>query len=270
MTASREWTSSGSVGAGGDWKGVPPRADNPMSWSLPLFRLSGIDVRIHLIFLAVIVIELGRAALAGREPGSGVPLGLTWTAIGLAMLWLVVLVHEFAHCLVARRLGGTAIEILAWPLGGLATPTPPTRWKAHLITALAGVLVTLLVFVVLGAVLWFRTGSIAATFPNVLSSNGTLDGMMATSNSWWLTLLFVTHWMNAILLLVNLLPILPFDGARILQALLWRGRGFGPAMRLTERIGGYGAVVLGVWEVRRRTRPASRPCPGDGCTRPRR
>ena len=59
MTASREWTRSGSVGAGGDWKGVPPRVDNPMSWSLPLFRLSGIDVRIHLIFLAVIVIELG-------------------------------------------------------------------------------------------------------------------------------------------------------------------------------------------------------------------
>ena len=246
MTASREWTGTGSVGAGGDWKGVPPRADNPMSWSLPLFRLLGIDVRIHLIFLAVILIELGRAALTGREPGTGVPLGLAWTAIGLAMLWLVVLVHELAHCLVARRLGGTASEILTWPLGGLATPTPPTRWTAHLMTALAGVLVTLLLFIALAVVLWIRTGSIAATFPNVLSTDGPLDGMMATSSSWWLTLLFVTHWMNTIVLLVNLLPILPFDGARVLQALLWRGRGYGPAMRLTERIGGYGAVVLGV------------------------
>lgn len=246
MTTDREWTNDKKVGSGGDWKGIPPRMDNPMSWSVPLFRVLGIDVRIHIFFLAVILIELGRTALAGRETVGGVPLGLAWTGIGLAMLWLVVLVHELAHCLAARWLGGTATEILAWPLGGLAAPTPPTRWMAHLITALAGVFATLVVFVVLALVLWFMTGSSVVALPHILSANGILDGILVTSGSWWLTLLFVTHWMNTILLVVNLLPILPFDGARVLQALLWRGWGYGPAMRLTERIGGYGAVALGV------------------------
>lgn len=241
-----EWTNGDESASGGDWKGVPPRADNPMSWSLPLFRLFGIDVRIHILFLAVILIELGRAALAGREPGGGVPLGLAWTGIGLGMLFVVALMHELAHCLAARRLGGSAPEILLWPLGGLAVPVPPTRWRAHLITALAGLFATLVVFVVLGSVLWFETGSFEVAFPNIFSAHGILGGILVTSGSWWLTLLFVTHWMNTILLLANLLPILPFDGARVLQALLWRGRGYGPAMSLTERIGGYGAVALGV------------------------
>jgi Zn-dependent protease len=246
MMTDHERPNDGEFTSTGDWKCLPPRADNPMSWSLPLFRLFGIDVRIHILFLGVVLIELGRAALAGREPGGGVPLGLAWTGIGLGMLFIVVLIHELAHCLAARRLGGSAPEILLWPLGGLAAPVPPTRWRAHLVTALAGLLVTLVVFVLLGSVLWFETGSLEVAFPNIFSAQGILGGILVTSGSWWLTLLFVTHWMNTILLLVNLLPILPFDGARVLQALLWRGRGYGPAMSLTERIGGYGAVALGL------------------------
>ena len=43
---------------GGDWQGVRPSLDNPMSWSLLLGRMAGISVRIHIIFLVFIIIEL--------------------------------------------------------------------------------------------------------------------------------------------------------------------------------------------------------------------
>ena len=33
---------------GGDWQGVRPTFDNPMSWSVPLARIFGIAVRVHI------------------------------------------------------------------------------------------------------------------------------------------------------------------------------------------------------------------------------
>ncbi|MCH7765652.1 MAG: M50 family metallopeptidase [Acidobacteria bacterium] len=55
-----------------------------------------------------------------------------------AILFVVVLVHEFGHCFGARYTGGEADEILIWPLGGLAYASPPHNAKAHMITTVAG------------------------------------------------------------------------------------------------------------------------------------
>ena len=41
---------------GGDWQGIRPTLDNPLSWSLPVGRCFGIAVRVHLIFLVFVVI----------------------------------------------------------------------------------------------------------------------------------------------------------------------------------------------------------------------
>ena len=41
---------------GGDWQGVRPTFDNPMTWSVPLMRFAGIAVRVHLIFIIIIVV----------------------------------------------------------------------------------------------------------------------------------------------------------------------------------------------------------------------
>ena len=47
---------------GGDYQGIPPSLDNPMTWALPLGRFMGIAIRVHLIFLIVVVVQLLIAA----------------------------------------------------------------------------------------------------------------------------------------------------------------------------------------------------------------
>lgn len=234
---------------GGDWKGRPPRAENPMTWSLPLFRLMKVEIRIHALFLALILVETARSAIAGRGPEDTMPLGMGWTLYALCALWFVVLLHEFAHCVMARCLGGAADEILMWPLGGLATTSPPNRWQAHLLTALAGPLASGGLFVVCAVPLWLSTHSTAVVFPSLFRGGGILDGIIvitAEENALLLTSVFLLHCMNSLVLLANLLPILPFDGARILHAALWSRVGYVRAMKGVERVGVAGAVVLAV------------------------
>ena len=240
------WRLPGGGTAEGGWGGLSPRAGNPMSWSMPLIRIAGTELRVHVIFLLLVAIELIRVSLAGRGQTEGVPLGITWTLVALLSLFIVLLIHESAHAIVARRFGGTAPEILVWPLGGLAFPLLPRSWQAHLLTALAGPAANLLLFMACGGLLWSLNGDLSAVVPDVFSRAGIMDGLLATHESWFETALFVLHWMNAIVLLVNLLPILPFDGGRALQALLWRGLGYVRAMVLTERLGFVLAIMFAI------------------------
>lgn len=239
----------GGAGSGfaGDWGGLRPRFEDPMSWSLPMASVGKIDLRIHALFLLFVVIELARATLVDRDSGGYAPLALPWTALWLIFLWWLVLAHEVGHTVVARMLGGKPREILMWPLGGLARARTYPGWSAYLLTSLAGPAVNLIVFVVLGSVLLWQTGNMSVVFPPpLLDSEFLAPGIVATADSWFLTGLFIIHWANAIVLAFNLLPLFPFDGAHIVLALVWRSKGYVPAMRVVARMGVIGAVVLGI------------------------
>jgi Zn-dependent protease len=233
---------------GGDWQGIRPSFDNPMSWSLLLGRVSGIAVRVHIIFLIFIVIELLRA-VAPIQGGSGmltVSLGLM--AISMASLFLVVLAHEFGHCIACRSTGGQANEILMWPLGGLAYCQPPHDWRAHLITVVGGPLVNVVICLLATLVLGLVTGRWwGVAVPNPLTFAGLADPEVA--NSWPRMALFVLNTISLVLLLFNLLPIFPLDGGRVLQALLWPRLGYVGSMRISVRAGYIGAIVLGIFGV---------------------
>ncbi len=84
-----------------------------MNWSFPLFRIFGIEIRVHWFMLLMIGILLLQAA-----PGGSVALG--YMAAGLVILILSILFHEFGHCWMAIRQRGHAEKILIWPLGGLS------------------------------------------------------------------------------------------------------------------------------------------------------
>jgi Zn-dependent protease len=84
-----------------------------MNWSFPLFRLFGIEIRIHWFMLLMIGVLLLQAA-----PGGMVALGFMVT--GLLILLISILFHEFGHCWMAIRQRGHAEKILIWPLGGLS------------------------------------------------------------------------------------------------------------------------------------------------------
>src|SRR5687768_5518661 len=120
---------------------------DPFAWSFPLGRLFGITVRIHWLFPFVAVGWVLHMALykpyKEYKPTEGIWID---ACILMLILFVSVLLHEFGHCLAARRCGGDGSEVLIWPLGGLANVELPHRPQAHLVTAAAGPATNLLLF----------------------------------------------------------------------------------------------------------------------------
>ncbi len=115
---------------------------DPLSWSVPLFRAFGIQVRLHILY---IVITLGFILReASKRPDTWVEATLIW----VVALFVIVLLHEFGHCFAARREGGEANEVLMWPLGGLAFCEVPHLARAHFITAAGGPFVNVVICLV--------------------------------------------------------------------------------------------------------------------------
>jgi len=107
---------------------------DPMSWSIPVFRAFGIQVKVHLLFfIFTIGMFLRQVGMKGNP--------IWWVDVFLftvVALFLSVLLHEFGHCFGARHVGGDAKEVLIWPLGGLAYVDVPHNARAHFITVVAG------------------------------------------------------------------------------------------------------------------------------------
>lgn len=140
-------------------------------------------------------------------------------------LFAMVLMHEFGHALACRQVGGSAREILLWPLGGVAYVSPPPRPGAVLWSIAAGPLVNLFlipVFKLLGIV------AIASGW--------------AVENPAIYSLLERLAFINIALLIFNLLPIYPLDGGQILRALLWFGLGPVKSLTVASAIGIAGAA----------------------------
>src|SRR3984957_11695745 len=133
---------------------------DPISWSFPLGRMFGVQVRIHILFVIFFIGSMLRVAFAPEDPthvAVKLPDG-AWIDIFviLILLFLSVLAHEFGHVFGARSVGGDCQEILMWPLGGLAYVDVPHTPRANFISTAAGpavnlflcVLCTLLLLVV--------------------------------------------------------------------------------------------------------------------------
>jgi len=216
--------------------------DNPINWSIGAGRLFGIAIRVHILFLfgALVVI-----AQAFRENPDGGITGIVESLGAIALMFLIVLVHEFGHCFGARGVGGSAEEILMWPLGGLATVRPPHRPGAHLVTALAGPAVNVVFCLVTAAVLIAWTGNALAvpTDPFHMFRPLSPEGFDMWPVQKWLVIFFGLNYM---ILLFNLAPVYPLDGGQALQALLWPRMGYRDSMMLASGIGMVGAIGFGV------------------------
>lgn len=222
---------------GGDWQGLRPTLDNPMTWSVTVGRILAVTVRVHLVFVVYLVAELLRGSFGETALGFGP------TLLFLGCLFGTVFLHEMGHILACRRVGGTADEVLMWPLGGLAYCRPPNDWRAHLVTAMGGPLVNVAILAVLTPTLGLVTGRWwGLALPNPFALLLPLD----VSASWWLMTLFFANAVSLVLLLFNLLPIFPLDGGRITQALLWPRLGYTRSMRVAVRCGYVGAIALAI------------------------
>jgi Zn-dependent protease len=198
---------------------------------LTLGWVAGIRVRLHGLFLFFILFELLRALTND---------GWMWTLSAVLplelLLFTFVLLHEFGHCYGCRTVGGTADDVLIWPLGGLAFCDPPPRPLDHLVTTLAGPMVNLMSMVLLAPPLAFF-GAFSPALFNPLRLPVDVQGP-----AFYLALAW---YVNYCLLLFNmLLPIYPFDLGRVVQELLWFRFGFVRATAIATTIGMAGAVLL--------------------------
>jgi Zn-dependent protease len=218
-----------------------------MRQSLRLCRVAGIPVGVNWSVFVILILITG--IVAGNvlpQVAAGRSAGLYW-AVGIptALLFLAsLLAHEAAHAVVARRKGVGVRSITLWMLGGVAQldGDPPSA-RADLAIAAAGPLTSLAAGMLL---------ALAAAGAGVAGTPAVIVAALAWTGA-----------TNVFLAVFNLLPGAPFDGGRILRALVWmrsgdRARGdriaTGAGQLVGAALAGVGVVQLiilgrtdGVW-----------------------
>jgi stage IV sporulation protein FB len=181
-------------------------------------RIFGIDIWLHWLLLVLLLYDLFTLWTNTANTAEDFALHLTWRVA----TFLVILLHEFGHCYAAHRVGGRASAVVLWPFGGLAHCDAPMTPRAQFWVAAGGPLVNVAMAIILGVVLLTPLVPVEAQ-PHLFS-------FQPPGSSYILSFIFGVFQWNIILLVLNLLPIYPLDGGRILQSILWgRLESFGNA-----------------------------------------
>ncbi len=180
------------------------------SWSLNLGRPFGVELRLHAIFLLLLLICITSALGQGAD-----------TARGFA-LWLILLsavvLRELARAIASLGLGISLTGLTVLPTGGLPTfaATGSLSPRAERRLAFVGPLTNLIA---------------AATFAGLaLSSSPTLSLLQHP----WISVHFLLRslvWANLLLGVLHLLPAVPLDAGRVFRAETERDRGPATAVR---------------------------------------
>lgn len=170
-----------------------------MSWSFPIGRLLGSELRVHVTFF-LILIWIG---VAGYTDG-GWPTAIESLALIVA-IFACVIAHEYGHALMARRFGIRTPDITLLPIGGLARlERMPEKPAQEIAVALAGPAVNIAIWAVLIVV--FRADT-------SIDNLSTIDD---PGHGFWARIAVI----NLFLAAFNLIPAFPMDGGRVLRALL--------------------------------------------------
>jgi len=194
-----------------------------MGWSLPIFRIAGIQLRIHVTFVLLIAwLAFGYYAQGGSPAAAeGV--------IFVLLLFLCVVLHEFGHALAAKAFGINTPDITLLPIGGVARlERMPEEPKQELLIAVAGPAVN----VVIALGLFVAGGSFINPFVNPAAPERV--GLVSQ-------LLII----NVLLVAFNLLPAFPMDGGRVLRALLATRMSYARATQIAATVGQGFAFVFG-------------------------
>ena len=206
------------------------------SWSIPAGRIFGVEIRIHLSFLLLMLFvamseQMARVAV---NPWRGTAL--------VAIVFASVVLHELGHALVGRHSGVAPKAIVLLPIGGVTIfdetqPALPANWKRDARIAVAGPAVN------------FALAGVAAAFLGIAMPGDQLwtNPYMSSAN---LPHSFV--WANLWLGLFNLLPAYPMDGGRVLRAVFSRSMDPVTATRRAVSIGRGFAVAFmlaGWWNI---------------------
>ena len=195
-----------------------------MSWSFPIARLFGSEIRIHVTFFLLLAwIGVARYVEGGAPAAAG---GI----LLIILIFACVVAHEFGHALAARRYGIQTPDITLLPIGGLARlERMPENPRQEIVVALAGPAVNVVIAAVLMAVLGARVD---------------VDALQALDDP-ATNLIAQVASLNVFLVLFNLIPAFPMDGGRVLRAVLALKYPRVRATNIAARIGQGLAFVFG-------------------------
>jgi len=194
-----------------------------------LFRMFGFAVRVDASWLIIaVLITWSLAAMVFPHDQPGLSQGEYWLmgVAGAFLLFASIVVHEFAHSLVARRSGLPMKGITLFIFGGVAEmDREPSSAKAEFQMAIAGPLTSL----ILGGIFY----ALAATMRGVWPAPA-------------VAVFTYLYWINWVLAGFNMIPAFPLDGGRVLRSLLWRWKGnIWQATRIASAIGsGFGVLLI--------------------------
>jgi Zn-dependent protease len=146
-------------------------------------------------FITISYADFLHSQIAGLSTAGAYALALVF-AVALAAS---VLAHELGHTVVSRALGLTVRRIVVFLLGGVSEiEGEPSRPRDEFAIAAAGPAVSF----VLAGVCWAAATPVAPA-----SSLGVMLSLLA--------------WSNVVIAVFNVLPGLPLDGGRLVQAVVW-------------------------------------------------
>jgi Zn-dependent protease len=208
---------------------------------IPVARLFGIEVRVHLswvFIIAIITVTVGER-LGSLPGGPETPIAWLIGAAASFVFLATVVVHELAHALVGRRFGVPADTISVHFIGSPAVvdvraATP----RAEASVALAGPAASVAI-------------ALAAMAIALLAATSGIAVLEVPAD-----ILFVVGLLNLVLAGISIVPAFPLDGGRVVRAIVWAStgderRGTRAAGRVGRWVGwvllgsGFGVILLG-------------------------
>jgi Zn-dependent protease/CBS domain-containing protein len=195
-----------------------------MGWSLNLGTIAGTTLRVHVLFLLLLVwVWIMHFTIGGAWAA--------WEGVLFVIaVFACVVLHEFGHIAAARYYGIRTPDITLLPIGGVARlERIPEKPVEEIVVALAGPLVN----VVIAALIFFYLGRWSTGEELVLIEDPRLNFLARLAA------------INVFLVLFNLIPAFPMDGGRVLRAVLAIFMPWWRATQIAATIGQGLAFVFG-------------------------
>lgn len=177
-------------------------------WTLSLGRWVGVPVQVHVLSLLFL------AFVFSVDSPLAAPALVSTAMVTAGLLILSVILHELAHAFAIHNLGGEIRGITFLPWGGNSDFVLPEQKSAQMIAILSGPFINF-VLLLFGTILLLQSTTVSfLDIVHPFRPHGFEANDVACS------LIKIGTWINFQLLIANLIPCFPFDGALALRTFL--------------------------------------------------
>ena len=178
-------------------------------WSTSVGRWCGIPVRAHLFLFLFVVLLFGaewNVGYANTNFFSGTAM------VTFLVLLASIVIHEMAHVFATTSIGGRVDQIVLMPWGGNSDIVVPERGWLTLVAYAAGPFINGMMF------LFGLTLIVQTDFSSLTQLVNPFQPHWFVLSEWKSSLVKIFAWVNFQLMIVNLLPCFPFDGAAMVRS----------------------------------------------------